>query len=198
VAIHHLLYACVECGREAGIKETEAGEVCDRCGARYSRADGAAIRVEPANGPPVVKQPAEWLDVLSRGGILDRKPSKPEPVIVRLATGSKPYRHSGVYLGEVEYFGEPVSGFLELSDESIVFKPAEGAEVVWPLHELTAVQPSSTTLQLKIRRGPVVSLRFPEGSPLLWEERVRNAVQAWYTKADRGEIAEFQPRIVCR
>ena len=198
MAIHHLLYACVECGREAGIRETEEGEVCNRCRARYSRAEGAAIRCEPLNGPAVVKQPAEWLDILARGGVLERAPSRPEPVIVRLAKGSKPYRHSGVYLGEVEHFGDPISGFLELSSEALRFKPTDGSEVVWPVHELTAVQPSSTTLQLKIRNGPVVSLRFPEGSPLLWEERVRNVVQAWYNKEGRGEIAEFQPRIVCR
>ena len=198
MAIHHLLYACVQCGREAGIKETEAGEVCDRCGARYSRAEGAAIRVEPPNGPAVLKQPSEWLDILAQGGVLERPASRPEPVIVRMAHGSKPYRHSGVYLGEVEHFEDPVSGVLELVADALKFKTSEGAEVVWPVSELTAVQPSSTTLQLKIRRGPVVSLRFPEGSPLLWEERVRNAVQDWYTNAGRGEIAEFQPRIVCR
>ena len=198
MAIHHLLYACVHCGREAGIKETEAGEVCDRCGTRYSRAAGAAIRVEAPNEPAVSKQPHEWLDILARGGVLERPPSRPEPVIVRMAHGSKPYRHCGVYLGEVEHFEDPVSGVLELIADELRFKPADGSEIVWPIYELTAVQPSSTTLQLKLRNGPVVSLRFPEGSPLLWEERVRNAVQAWYTKSGRGEIAEFQPRIVCR
>jgi DNA-directed RNA polymerase subunit RPC12/RpoP len=198
VAIHHLLYACVECGREAGIRETKDGEVCERCGARYSRAEGAGIRCEPNNGPPVVKHPAEWLDILARGGVLERPPSRPEPVLVRMAHGSKPYRHSGIYLGEVEYFGDPVPGLLELTTDALVFTPSQGPAVTWSLNELTAVQPSSTTLQLKIRHGPVVSLRFPEGSPLLWEERVRNAVQATFTRAGKGEIAEFQPRIVCR
>ena len=197
MAIHHLLYACVECGREAGIKETEAGEVCDRCGARYSRADGARIRVEPVNGPAVVKHPAEWLDILAHTGVLERPPAGPEPVIVRMANGTRPYRHSGVYLGEVEYFGDPIKGKLSLTADAVVFDPDEGEVIRWPLHELTAVQPSSTTLQLKVRRGPVVSLRFPQGSPLLWEERLRSAVQASYTAAGHGEIAEFQPRIVC-
>jgi hypothetical protein len=146
----------------------------------------------------VVKHPTEWLEILARGGVIERPPSRAERVLVRLAHGSKPYRHSGIYLGEVEYFGDPLPGLLELNSEALVFTPAQGPAVTWALDELTAVQPSSTTLQLKIRHGPVVSLRFPEGSPLLWEERVRNAVQASYTRAGKGEIAEFQPRIVCR
>ncbi len=198
MAIRHLLYACVECGREEGIRETREGEVCNRCGACYSRVDGAGIRVAPPNGEAVTKPAWEWLDILGHTDALQRPPGRPEPVIVRLAHGTRPYRHSGVYLGEVEYFGDPVAGLLELTAESVVFKPTAGATINWHLRDLTAVQPSSTTLQLKIRHGPVVSIRFPEGSPLLWEERVRSAVQAWYTAAGRGEIAEFQPRIVCR
>src|SRR5262245_63483192 len=98
-----------------------------------------------------------------------------------MATGTRPYRHSGVYLGEVEYFGDPIEGKLSLTADAVVFDPEQGEVIRWPLHELTAVQPSSTTLQLKVRHGPVVSLRFPKGSPLLWEERLRSAVQASYT-----------------
>ncbi|HSL71388.1 MAG TPA: hypothetical protein VK864_14170 [Longimicrobiales bacterium] len=198
MAIHHLLYACVACGREAGIKPTGAGEVCERCGARYARGEGALIRCERADGTVEVRHPAEWLDRLGQSGLLEESRHRPEPVVLSIATTWRPYHHAGVYLGQVERFGEPMSGVLTLTDEALTFEPENGQRQTWPLDELTAVQPSSTTLQLKIRRGPVLSLRFPAGSPLLWEERIRNAVQKRYAEAGRGEIAEFQPRIVCR
>ena len=119
-------------------------------------------------------------------------------VILRIAEKSQPHYHGGVYLGHIEQFGQPMSGVLTLSREALVFAPEEGSPRTWRLEELTAVQPSSTTLQLKVRKGPVLSFRFPDASPLLWEECVRVAVQALYSAAGRGDIAEYQPRIVCR
>jgi hypothetical protein len=197
MAIHYLLYACVECGREGGIKPGEKGEeVCERCHTRYARVNQADIRCEPPNQPAVVHSAAEWLDLLHEQG-LHRLLGRSAQVVVRIADKYRPYRHAGVYLGEIEQLGEPMTGTLTVDQEAVRFTAEGGASFVWPLDELTAVQPSSTSLQLKIRRGPIIALKFPGNSPLLWEERIRYAVQARYTAKGLGEIIEYQPRIVC-
>ena len=198
MAIRDLLYACVECGREAGIKKAQDGERCERCNTRYTRVKGARIRVERAEGQAEEKHAAEWLDLLEqRLPIEPPAPDRRERVILKVAQGDKPHFHRGIFLGNIEQFGLPIEGWFSLTGEDIRFEPDHGPTQTWPLRELTAVQPSSTSLQLKLRKGPVLALRFPEASSLLWEERVRNAVQALYTDTGRGRIDEYQPRIVC-
>jgi hypothetical protein len=194
VAIHYLLYACVECGREDSLKAEKDAEVCERCHTRYTRVEQARIRVEPPNQPAIDRTAAEWLDLLNETG-LARELGHSVRVLLRIANQQKPYRHSGIYLGHVEQFGAPLEGELQVDAEAIRFTGTQS--FIWPLDELTAVQPSSTSLQLKVRRGPVLSLKFPDSSPLLWEERIRHAVQERYTQAGKGEILEYQPRIVC-
>ena len=199
MAIHDVLYACVECGREAGLKQKDMEEVCDRCGARYFRAKGAGITLVRPSGASETRSAADWLDEL-RASLpqLGMRPDARDQVVIRVAQANKPIRHGGIYLGRVELFGEPRTGWLSLTADHVRFDPEQGAAEVWPLDRITAVQPSSTTLQIKLRHGPVVSMRFPEASPLLWEERVRHAVQGYYTSSGRGDIAEYQPRIACK
>ncbi len=43
-----------------------------------------------------------------------------------------------------------------------------------------------------------MTFRFLTGSPRLWEALLQHAVQALYRRQGRGEIREFQPRIVVR
>jgi DNA-directed RNA polymerase subunit RPC12/RpoP len=199
MAIRDLLYACVECGREAGLKQKDEEEVCDRCGARYFRAEGARISLVRPSGAIETRGAADWLDQLRTD--LPHLGTRADPrdrVVIRVAQDNKVMRHRGIYLGRVELFGDSKTGWLSLGADHVRFDPEQGAAEVWPLECITAVQPSSTTLQIKLRHGPVVSMRFLEASPLLWEERLRNAVQTYYTSSGRGDIAEYQPRIACR
>jgi hypothetical protein len=199
MAIRDLLYACVECGREAGLKQKDKEEVCSHCGARYFRAEGAGITLVRPSGAAETRSAAAWLDLLRTS--LPQLESRPDPrdrVVIRTAQANKPIRHRGIYLGRVELFGEPRVGWLSLTPDYLRFDPEQGTAEVWPLDRITAVQPSSTTLQIKLRHGPVISMRFPEASPLLWEDRLRNAVQGYYTSSGRGDIAEYQPRIACK
>lgn len=198
MAICDLLYACLECGRVAAIKTRDQDEACEHCGTRYQRVEGARIRVQRPDGTSEVKHPAEWLDLLELTWPIESgRPDLRERVLFRQARTDKPLWHRGIYLGRIEEFGPTQPGWLTLTRDELRFQPDQGESQVWLLNDLTAVQPSSTSLQLKVRRGAVLSLRFPQASPLLWEERVRQAVQALYTQAGRGEIREFQPRIVC-
>jgi hypothetical protein len=65
----------------------------------------------------------------------------------------------------------------------------------WSLGDLTAVQPSSTSLQIKARHQSVVAVKFVNSSSRLWEERLQVALRKYY----RGrQIIDFQPRICLR
>lgn len=59
----------------------------------------------------------------------------------------------------------------------------------------TAIQASSSSIQIKARGEPVVSFRFPEDSPRFWEELLQEALRRFYRERGMGEIREFQPRI---
>ena len=107
-------------------------------------------------------------------------------------------RHRGCFVGRVERLGSPRPGTLRLTCDALEFAPASGPVRRWPLAEISAVQASSGTLQVKPRRQPLAAFRFPEGSVRLWEELLREALRRFYRSAGRGEIMEFQPRIVAR
>jgi hypothetical protein len=199
MSIRDFLYACVECGREGGIRAAHDHEACVQCSTRYRRVAGAGIQVLRPAGSSETRHPAEWFDLLEAqrpGSVVHTE--RRERVAVRTADSTRPLRHRGIYLGQIEQFSAPEPGWLTLTLQELWFEPDSGPLRIWPLAELSAVQPSSTALQLKVRHGPVLSLRFLEASPLLWEERVRAAVQAVYTRNGQGDIREFQPRIVCR
>jgi len=117
--------------------------------------------------------------------------------------------------------GEGASGVLTLSEEGLEIAfhygqapdPATGEGVAsmpaggkgageqdsrlsWSLLEIRAVQTSSSSLQFSPRGGGLVELRFPYDSPLRWETLLRGALRRAYRREGRGEIVEFQPRIV--
>lgn len=196
MAIRDLLYACIECGREGGLRPAESGEVCDRCSTRYSRVEGALIRCEPPGKPTETRHPSEWVDLLAQARGFEAA-TREEPVILRVASHHRPLQVNGEYLGKVEQFGPPIGGTIELTDDALVFRAADRIEH-WALVDLTAVQPSSTALQVKIRKGPILSMKFPQGSALLWEERLQRRLRTCYERLGRGTIVEFQPRILCR
>jgi len=118
--------------------------------------------------------------------------------VARFVVGFEPVRAGGRYLGKVERFGPPVQGTLVLTGRSLTFTPAEGQQHQWPLDAVAAVQPSSSSLQIRMRGGPVVVFRFPGASVRLWDEMIQEALRRLYRSTGRGEILEFQPRISVR
>lgn len=158
-----------------------------------------------AGSPPVERGAAEWLERLPwpdldgegrelPGGVA---PPWEQAVQVRVAGEETILRQAGAYLGRVEVFGPKQSGRLRLEAGRLGFTGARGSWQ-WPLHEVTAVQPASSSIQLKATGRPVVSLRFPIGSVRLWEQRIKYGVRLAWREAGRGEITEFQPRIRAR
>lgn len=149
--------------------------------------------MEWADRLPSIEEYAARLQPAGADGALQRA-----RVRVRTATGENVVRLGSVYLNRIERFGPPREGMLALLADRLRFDPDGGEAEEWTFDELTAVQPSSSTLQVKARRRPVVSFRFPEDSARFWEEILCAALRRHYRGAGRGEIVEFQPRIATR
>lgn len=190
--IKDLLWACVVCGREESLRPGEHDrEVCRECGTTYERGQGANIIVTRQGSAPIEKPAGKWareLPSVSLEGSAD--------CTVRFADRDLPIRAYGQYMGRYEQFGEPVAGRLSVDAERVRFQATRSFD--WSLLDLTAIQLSSSTLQLKARRQPLVTIRFTTSSSKLWEERLQGAVQAAYHRAGKGDVVEFQPRIVTR
>jgi len=205
VAIRDLLWACPYCRAEDALRPDGRDEACTRCGARFRRADGAEIEATPASGPPVRRHAAEWAAELPPIRLPDEGqggPDEPEyrrsRAVARFVARFEPVRAGGRYLGRVERFGPRLEGTLVLTGRALTFMPADGQPHHWPLDAIAAVQPSSGSLQIRVRGGPVVLFRFAETSVRLWEETIQAALRRLYRSTGRGEIVEFQPRISVR
>ena len=100
-------------------------------------------------------------------------------------------------MGWIETFGPFRDGLIALDEDGLSFRGAD-LTLQWPLDQITAVQPTSSALQIKARAQPVAALRFLEGSVRLWEDRLQTAIRELWRRAGRGEITEFQPCIRTR
>jgi hypothetical protein len=198
VGISDLLWACPECGTVGGIDTRGA---CG-CGVSFQRGKGSHIVARKAGSPSVARSPAEWVDrlppvetLLDAGeGTIVRRAS----VVAREVTGTTKVRKGGRFLNRIEQYGPKRPATLEMLPEALIYRPEGYGGREWPFDALTAVQTSSSTLQLNIRDHPLVSFRFLDDSLVLWERLLHAALRQFYRKTGRGEIAEFQPRIVTR
>lgn len=202
MAIRDLFWACPECAAESSLEPAGRIELCDACRTRYRRHQGAAIEAEAPDGTRTVLSIVEWLERLPPPPLLSESAHdvayRCDRVEARFAEGEDTVRWHGKFLGRIERLGPGRPGMLTLEHERLVFADDEGSDRVWPLASLTAVQASSSTLQIKARGEPVVSLRFAEASIRLWELLLHGALRRLYRATGRGDIVEFQPRIVAR
>ena len=116
-------------------------------------------------------------------------------VEVTRVTGFDTVHDGEGFLNRIELWGDPSPGRLELREDRVVLAEEGEEPEEWPLETLTAVQASSSSLQLNRRGERLVSFRFLDDSIYLWEELVHAALQAFYERTGRGRIVEFQPRI---
>ena len=189
--IKDLLWACVVCGAEESLRPRDKHEVCAKCGAVYARGTRSNIVVKQQGRAAVEKSAREWEHLLPAVS-----PRGSAPCTIRMNEEDRPIRAYGKYMGRYEHFGEPSHGVLTVDAEAIRFDGERAFN--WSLLDLTAIQLSSSTLQLKATRQPLVMIRFDTSSPKMWEERLQLAVRAAYARAGRGDVVEFQPRIVTR
>ena len=188
--IRDIVWACLVCGKEDGL--TVAGK-CRECGTEYSRGRGAHIVAKPAGAATRVYTPLEIGALLPDAGTTGTA-----HCTVRDSAGDKPLYANRHYLGRIEQLGDPRPGLLTLTDYRLQFAAEVGPSFDLPILDITAIQPSSHALQIKIKRKPVFSVKFTDSSPKLWEERLQNAIHAAYVEAGFGDVVEFQPRICTR
>lgn len=196
VAIRDLLWACPACRSVESLVRSGRAEQCASCGARLRRGRGANIVLEVPGRTPVARHAREWADLI--GDPQDGEEDVSARVSLRDVARSWPLRERGELLGFVERFGPDIPGLLILTRDAIRFQPDTGPTRVWPILDVTAVQPASSKLQLKVRGSEVVTLRFVSGSVRLWEARIQQRLREAWRAAGWGEIVEFQPRVSAR
>lgn len=197
MAIHDLLWACPECGAEEALRRAGRGEACAACGTHYRQLGGGRIAASRPGRGEVVRGAAEWLAHLPEVTAVTQRAGTEAAATLRRAERDEAVRVAGEYLGRVEQFGPSTEGRLRLTPDALEFTPSgRGERQAWLLGDLTAVQLSSGSLQLKVRAEPLLSFRFSESSPRLWEARLGATLSAFYARHGRGRIVELQPRIV--
>lgn len=203
MTIPSLLWACPVCGTDRGLEPGRRGALCRECGARFRRDRGASLRADRADGGTQVRSAAEWLERLPEPRSLIRdagggKPIRSSRVEVSEVTGEEVVRANEAYLNRIERWGEPWPGRLEMWPDRLVLARDGGQRSAWPLDAITAVQTSSSDLQLNRRDGPLTSFRFADDSSYLWERLLHALLRDFYGRTGRGVITEFQPRIATR
>jgi hypothetical protein len=197
MSIRDLLWACPECGTFASIQDRGRGsEQCDSCRAEFRRGPRASIEIRRADGSARRAAAAELVDGLpdAESMLLRRDRLGPVPALVRVARRSMPVRDGDDYLGRAEIFGPATEATITLDDLTLAAGIPE-EPMVWPLEAITALQPSSATLQINSRIHPLVSLRFPAHSVRLWEELLQHRISAVHERAGRGRVSVFHPHI---
>lgn len=221
--IKDLLWACPVCQSFDALRLVEGREACVRCKSIFTRGRGSKIGIDiRGTGETIERSPGELVSALpavalprisgeGKGGsgeaaepLSSSLPSRSggsisaSRVVARIATGEEAVYRRGKLMGMIERLGPPVSGRLELAADSLLFRSDEGEERHWPTDCITAIQASSSSLQIKVVGEYPVSFKFPETSPRRWELMLEEALRHHYRRLGRGEIVEFQPRITVR
>lgn len=212
MSLSDFLYRCPSCGRDPLEGEGDRAH-CPDCDQRYELAeDGNGIRVG-RNGeggllslPELSRRLDEAGGPVPRASVDGGRLRYEARALLRRATREDPVYHEGRLLGFSERLGEPVPGTLALEDHRLAFRAAaneeeaaearpEPARQEWELRTVTALQASSSSVQLSIRGEEVVVFRFSEDSARRWELLLGEALRREWARLGRGRIAEFQPRI---
>lgn len=209
MALKHLLYRCPACGHDPTSGKGDVVE-CAGCGASYrrGRADPARIAVTGGDGGGSREVPAgELVDAIeAHGGPRTAARSSGDGAVryasdveVRRSEGEEvPVRHRGEVLGFVERLGKPENGQLAADADGLSLLKNGDPVGRWNLMDIRAIQATSSALQISTRENQIFHFRFVDDSPRRWEELLRWLVSEAYRREGRGEVVEFQPRIVTR
>lgn len=207
MTLRNLLYRCARCGQDPVTGRGDRVR-CPACGALYERGGGeAAIRVRTPDGESA-RVPAIRLTEAIRdlGGPLPAARQEDgalrfrSRVRVRRSREEDAVRYRGRLVGFFEKLGPVRSATLHLVDDALELRDGESGAVTdrWSLLDLRAVQSSSSSVQIYTVDGELVQFGFPDESPLRWEALLHEVLRRAYRRAGKGEIVEFQPRIVTR
>jgi hypothetical protein len=206
MALAHFLFRCPLCGHDPMSGRGDQAW-CGGCSARFGRGRvGCRVEVNQAKGPPEARPAAELADAIdARGGPMTAA-TRADGTIryeararARWRVGEEAVRYRGRLVGFQERMGTATPGVLRATADGLEFDPESGASTdAWPWLELRAVQTSSSRLQIRTGADELVQFRLEKDSPRRWEVLVRRLVSRAYDRQGRGEVVEFQPRIVLR
>ncbi len=176
---------------------------CPACEATFARAArGVSVRSSAGAANMSV---AELVDrIRDHGGPLSA--ATPDGAALRYESdvlyhgpvSEEPLRHHGHLLGFVERPGQAQRGVLEVTERDLSVRGVGVQALRWPLRELTALQVSTRSLQIGIRRFGTIQVTFPDASTFRWEELLQHVIREVWRREGRGELTEFQPRITGR
>jgi hypothetical protein len=196
MAIRDLLWACPVCGTFAAIRDSGRTEQCAACHTTFTRGKGATIELRLEDGSTEISSPARLVDRLPPVSAMSLPDGRlgPARTLVRVARSTTPVKNGDDFLGNVELFGPAVEGTVTLDSRTLATGIPENP-IVWPLESITAVQPSSSTVQINSLVHPLTSFRFLEQSARLWEEAIQWRIRAVHEAAGRGTVIQFHPHI---
>ena len=177
---------------------------CTACGTRFSRGRGNRVLLEARPDGGTVETPISALVGLieSSGGPLTRA-RRPDGSIgysaevdISWRVAEEPVHHEGKLKGFSELMGEPSPGELSVDADSVTVRTEGEGEDTWRFLDVRALQTSSSSLQLSLPGDRLVQFRFREDSPRRWEDLMRHLLREAYRRAGKGNVVEFQPRIV--
>jgi hypothetical protein len=195
MAIHDLLWACPDCHAYASIRTDGREEVCTRCNSRFRRGSNSSIMAIRPDGSREARTAVEWearlppIDAPNTDGTLG-----PDSATIRIGQSKRPVLEGKRLLGFAERFGPKTPATLRLDPGTLEVDVAGSQGFQWALEELTAVQPSSSALQLNTRTT-LLSVRFENASVRRWEAVLCRFLRERARELGRGDVAEFQPRI---
>ncbi len=218
MALTDLLYRCPRCGHDPTRGRRDEA-CCPGCGTVYRREGACVVAAEgtpegdaPAAPPPPLPdawragvEPAELVDAMARlGGAVGSALDEDGQVVHEAralhhgALAEVPVRRGRTLVGFAERVPPGRTGVLRVDDRALSFRfDGDAAEETWSLDDVTGLQLASRALQVGLG-GRVFQWTLLEDSPFRWEELLQALLDRRWRLLDRGEIAEYQPRLVCR
>ena len=205
MALSDLLYRCPECGHDPTSGEGDRAW-CEACGAKYERGpQDRMIQVTTGDGQDreaLVDNLVKKIEIhggpITRATKSDGSISFDADVLVSRRVAEDAVWHKGELRGFSETMGEPLPARLSVDADGVTVT-GEGLDTErWNFLDLRALQTSSSSLQLSLPGDILVQFKFVEDSPRRWEDLMRRLVRDAYSRANRGFVLEFQPRIVTR
>lgn len=196
MGLHHFLYRCPLCGHLPMAKQGFQA-TCTACARTFEQGEEGRVRIlDPEGGVKemAAAQLAKRLEAL--GPFSEDEAEELEAaVIARYTKSEEPIRYRQRLLGFMERQGTRLPGILRISGSRLEFRRSAGEADSWNLLDISALQASSSSIQISPRTGGVITFRFSDSSCRRWEEVIKAHLRAAWRDAGRGEIVEFQPRI---
>ncbi len=200
MALVDFVYRCPECGHDPMSGEDDWAR-CSACHVRVERARrdlvvksarGDVLRRATAKavGDAVERHGGPW----GRGAEAFRARGYEAAAMVSWRMDEEAIRRGGRLVGFAERMGPATPGSIRVNPSRVEIR--DGTARGWEHLEIRSMQATSSSLQLSFPGDRLAQLAFVADSPRRWETLMRGLIAEAHRRAGRGEVLEFQPRIV--